>query len=191
MSETNFRNQLEYAKKIEDPLRRRLYVCALVTTALPPSDGLPFVVVGGNALEFYTLGDYTTADVDLVSAKRSEIGNVLESWGFNRMGRHWYHAGVDVAIEVPDDNLAGSEEKITQVEIEGLNVYIIGVEDLIIDRVNAYIHWRSIDDGDWAKGLMALYKDEIDWDYLVTSAKTEEILETLNTLKSTIEDETK
>lgn len=191
MSETDFRNQLEYAKKIEDPLRRRLYVCALVTTALPPSDGLPFVVVGGNALEFYTLGDYTTADVDLVSAKRSEIGNVLESWGFNRMGRHWYHAGVDVAIEVPDDNLAGSEEKITQVEIEGLNVYIIGVEDLIIDRVNAYIHWRSIDDGDWAKGLMALYKDEIDWDYLVTSAKTEEILETLNTLKSTIEDETK
>ncbi len=191
MSETNFRNQLEYAKKIEDPLRRRLYVCALVTTALPPSDGLPFVVVGGNALEFYTLGDYTTADVDLVSAKRSEIGNVLESWGFNRMGRHWYHDGVDVAIEVPDDNLAGSEEKITQVEIEGLNVYIIGVEDLIIDRVNAYIHWRSIDDGDWAKGLMALYKDEIDWDYLVTSAKTEEILETLNTLKSTIEDETK
>lgn len=191
MSETDFRNQLEYAKKIEDPLRRRLYVCALVTTALPHSDGLPFVVVGGNALEFYTLGDYTTADVDLVSAKRSEIGNVLESWGFNRMGRHWYHAGVDVAIEVPDDNLAGSEEKITQVEIEGLNVYIIGVEDLIIDRVNAYVHWRSIDDGDWAKGLMALYKDEIDWDYLVTSAKTEEILETLNTLKSTIEDETK
>ncbi len=191
MSETDFRNQLEYAKKIEDPLRRRLYVCALVTTALPHSDGLPFVVVGGNALEFYTLGDYTTADVDLVSAKRSEIGNVLESWGFNRLGRHWYHAGVDVAIEVPDDNLAGSEEKITQVEIEGLNVYIIGVEDLIIDRVNAYIHWRSIDDGDWAKGLMALYKDEIDWDYLVTSAKTEEILETLNTLKSTIEDETK
>ena len=191
MRETDLRTKLEYAKKIEGPLRRRLYVCALVTEALPHSDGLPYVVVGGNALEFYTLGDYTTADVDLVSARRSEIGNILESWGFNRMGRHWYHADLDVAIEVPDDVLAGSEEKITQVEIEGLNVYIIGVEDLIIDRVNAYVHWRSIDDGDWAKELMALYRDEIDWNYLVTSAQTEELLDALNTLKSTIEDETK
>lgn len=191
MSETDFRNQLEYAKKIEDPLRRRLYVCALVTEALPYSDGLPYVVVGGNALEFYTLGDYTTADVDLVSARRSEIGNILDSWGFNRMGRHWYHADLDVAIEVPDDVLAGSEEKITQVEIEDLTVHIIGVEDLIIDRVNAYVHWRSIDDGDWAKELMVLYKDEIDWDYLATTAQTEKILDVLNTLKSAIEDETK
>ena len=191
MRETDLRTKLEYAKKIEGPLRRRLYVCALVTEALPHSDGLPYVVVGGNALEFYTLGDYTTADVDLVSARRSEIGNILESWGFNRMGRHWYHADLDVAIEVPDDVLAGSEEKITQVEIEGLNVYIIGVEDLIIDRVNAYVHWRSIDDGDWAKELMALYRDEIDWNYLVTSAQTEELLDALNTLKSAIEDETK
>lgn len=191
MSETDLRTKLEYAQNIDDPLRRRLYVCALVSAALAHSDGLPYVVVGGNALEFYTLGDYTTADVDLVSSKRSEIGNVLESWGFNRMGRHWYHADIDVAIEFPDDVLAGSEERITQVEIEGLNVYIIGVEDLILDRVNAYVHWRSIDDGDWAKELMALYKDEIDWDYLVTSAQAEEILDTLNTLKSAIADETK
>ena len=95
---------------------------------------------------------------------------------------------MDVAIEIPDDVLAGSEEKITQVEIGGLNVYIIGVEDLIIDRVNAYVHWRSIDDGDWAKELMALYRQEIDWDYLVTYARTEEILDALNTLKSAIED---
>ena len=188
MSGTDLRTKLEQAKKIEDPLRRRLYVCALVTAALPHADGLPYVVVGGNALEFYTLGDYTTADVDLVSTRRSEIGNILENWGFSRMGRHWYHPDLDVAIEIPDDVLAGSEEKITQVEIGGLNVYIIGVEDLIIDRVNAYVHWRSIDDGDWAKELMALYRQEIDWDYLVTYARTEEILDALNTLKSAIED---
>ena len=191
MSETDLRTELEYTKTIEDPLRRRLYVCALVTAALPHSNRLPYVVVVGNALEFYTLGDYTTADVDLVSGRRSEIGNILENWGFNRMRRHWYHADLDVAIEIPDDVLAVSEEKITQVEIEGLNVYIIGLEDLIIDRVNAYNHWRSIDDGDWAKELMALYKHEIDWDYLVTSARTEEILDALNTLKSAIEEETR
>ena len=191
MSETNLRTQLEYAKKIEDPLRRRLYVCALVTAALPHSDRPPYVVVGGNALEFYTLGDYSTLDVDLVSGRRSEIGNILESWGFNPMGRHWYHQDLDVAIEIPDDVLAGSEEKITQVEIEGLNVYIIGVEDLIIDRVNAYVHWQSTDDGNWVKELIALYKQDIDWDYLETYARTEGIFDALSALNTAVEEETR
>ena len=71
---------------------------------------------------------------DSKSATYWKIGGLI---GWEGTG----HADLDVAIEIPDDVLAGSEEKITQVEIEGLNVYIIGVEDLIIDRGNAYVHW--------------------------------------------------
>ena len=113
-----------------------------MTEALPQSDGLPYVVVGGNALEFYTLGAYATVDVDLVSARRTEIGNLLESWGFERTGRHWHHEELDVAIEIPDDVLAGSEDKVIQVEIEDLTVYIIGVEDLIMIGSVLIYHWH-------------------------------------------------
>ena len=146
------------------------------------------MVVGGNALEFYTLGAYATADVDLVSARRTEIGNLLERWGFDRVGRHWHHPELDVAMEIPDDVLAGSEEKVTQVDIEDLTVYIIGVEDLITDRLNAYVHWRSTDDGNWARELIALYQQEIDWVYLEARTQAEGTLEALITLKNQIEE---
>ena len=189
MSKTKWAEKLDYAETIADPLRRRLYVCALVTAALPQSKELPCVVVGDNALEFYTLGAYATVDVGLVSARRTEIGALLESWGFDRTGRHWHHADLDVAIEIPDDVLAVSEEKVTRVEIEGLTVYIIGVEDLIIDRLNAYVHWRSTDDGNWAKELMLLYQQDIDWSYLETRAKTEGTLEALIALRNQAEEE--
>lgn len=181
--------KFDYAKTIADPLRRRLYVCALVTEALPQSDRLPYVVVGGNALEFYTLGAYATVDVDLVSARRTEIGDLLESWGFERTGRHWHHTELDVAIEIPDDILAGSEEKVIRVEIEDLTVYIIGVEDLIIDRLCAYIHWHSTDDGNWARELMVLYRRDIDWTYLKTRAQAKGTLQAMIALGNQAEED--
>ena len=189
MSNTKWCAKLDYAKTIVDPLRRRLYVCALVAAALPQAKKLPYVIVGDNALEFYTLGAYATVDVDLVSARRTEIGNLLESWGFDQMGRHWHHVGLDIAIEIPDDVLAGSEDKVTRVEIEDLIVYIIGVEDLIIDRLGAYVHWDSTDDGNWAQELMALYQQDIDWTYLKTRAQTESVLEALIAFRNQAEED--
>ena len=189
MPKTKWCAKLNYAKTIADPLRRRLYVCALVAAALPQAKKLPYVVVGGNALEFYTLGAYATVDVDLVSARRTEIGDLLENWGFDRTDRHWHRADLDIAIEIPDDVLAGSEDKVTQVEIEALTVYIIGVEDLIIDRLNAYVHWRSTDDGNWAQELMVLYQQDIDWAYLKTRAQAEGTLKALIALRNQAEED--
>ena len=188
MSKIEWCVKLDYAKTIADPLRRRLYVCALVAAALPQAKKLPYVIVGGNALEFYTLGAYATVDVDLVSERRTEIGNLLASWGFDQTGRHWHHVGLDIAIEIPDDVLAGSEDKVTLVEIEDLTVYIIGVEDLIIDRLGAYVHWDSTDDGNWAQELMALYQQDIDWTYLKTRAQTEGVLEALIAFRNQVEE---
>ena len=128
-------------------------------------------------------------DVDLVSARRTEIGNLLESWGFERTGRHWHHEELDVAIEIPDDVLAGSEDKVIQVEIEDLTVYIIGVEDLIMDRLGAYYHWRSTDDGNWARELMVLYRQDIDWAYLKTRAQSAGTLEALIALRNQAEED--
>lgn len=188
MSKAKWREKLDYAKIIADPLRRRLYVCALVAAALPQAKKLPYVIVGGNALEFYTLA-YATVDVALVSSRRAEIGNLLESWGFDQTGRHWHHVGLDIAIEIPDDVLAGSEDRVTQVEIEDLTVYIIGVEDLIIDRLGAYVHWDSTDDGNWAQELLALYQQDIDWTYLKTRAQAEGVIEALIAFRNQVEED--
>ena len=55
--------------------------------------------------------------------------------------RHWYHEELDIALEIPGDYLAGSIEKLTVVEIGGMECYIIGVEDLIVDRLAAAKFW--------------------------------------------------
>jgi hypothetical protein len=75
---------------------------------------------------------------------------------------------------------------VTEVEIEGMSLYIIGVEDLIIDRLNAFVHWKSDRDGEWAKQLMALHEDEIHWEYLRERARTEGVLDALNGLRREI-----
>jgi len=57
--------------------------------------------------------------------------------------------------------------------------YIIGLEDLIIDRLNGYVHWKWEDDRRWVKRLLSLHAQEINKEYLFSRAreqKTEEAL---------------
>ena len=43
---------------------------------------------------------------------------------------------------------------------------IIGIEDLLIDRLRAWVHWNSDEDGRWTRRLALLYSDRIDWRYV-------------------------
>jgi len=172
MSRIDFEKHFEYLKKINNELKRILYFCALLTEALKPK-GIRPIVVGGQALEFYTLGNYSTLDVDLVSTGYREIGEILEEWGFEKFGRHWNHDELRIAIEIPSEVLSGSYDRLLEVEIDNFSVYIIGVEDLIVDRLNSYVHWHIKDDKYWVRTMMALYFDKIDWAYLEKASKRE------------------
>ncbi len=83
---------------------------------------------------------------------------VLEEMGFaRRFGeRHWYHEDLDVAIEIPDEFLAGSMEKVAIVEVNGMETYVIGIEDLVVDRLAAAKFWKSRADAHWAAKLLVL-----------------------------------
>jgi len=47
---------------------------------------------------------------------------------------------------------------------------VLGVEDLLIDRLRAWVHWKSDEDGRWAQRLAALYAERLDWAYLRSRA---------------------
>lgn len=179
---------LRRVKNERDPLTRRLLLVGLLTKELKAL-GIRPVVVGGQAVEFYTGGGYATRDIDLVSPRADAIDDLLSKWGFSKEGRHWYSDELGIAIEVPEVTLAGDEKKLTKVEIDGLFVYVIGVEDLIIDRMNAFVHWKSSDDQLWAKELMGLFKDDIDWGYLEKRAAKEETLEETKKLEAEVRSE--
>jgi len=155
---------------IADPLERRLYFAAILTKALG-REGKHLIVVGGQALQFYTAGAYATADIDFVCPAADKLSEILSTWGFRRQGRHWQHDALELLVEVPGETLAGDPARITEVEIHGLSAQIIGIEDLILDGLRAAVHWRSEEDRYWASNLINANYQTLDWDYLRSQAE--------------------
>lgn len=162
------RSEFEQIKKIKNRLDKTIYFAAILAKELKDY-GIKPVLVGGGALEFYTRGHYMTMDIDLVVQGRDQAKEALEKFGFERSigEKSWYHDELELSVEIPDDVLAGSMNKIVEVEFDdGLIAYVIGVEDLIADRLNAYKWWQSLSDGQWATALLAIHYADIDFDYL-------------------------
>lgn len=178
---------LAKVKKAKDPLTKRLLFMGLLTRELKKKEVTP-IVVGGNAVEFYTTGGYATGDIDIV-APSAPVDEVLTKWGFKKEGRHWFSEELEIAIEAPSSSLGEGEDykKILEIEIDGLTVYMIGIEDLIVDRLNAYVHWKSTDDKFWAKELIVIHYAEIDWKYLRKRAVDEKSKKGLDEVKKELD----
>lgn len=172
MEEKLLKQHLKSIVNENNSLKKVLKITAVITEALKSKNIKP-ILVGGRALEFYTLGGYATKDIDLVIRGREFAKEIFEKLGFLRRPgeRHWYNEEIDLAVEVPDEYLAGSINKVITVEVDNMEAYIIGIEDLIIDRLLAAKFWNSIDDEDWAVRITALHFKKIDFDYLVTIEK--------------------
>ena len=162
----------------EETLRRRLTFVGLLTVAVERLGWPPPVVVGGNAVEFYTDGDYPTLDIDLVGASEP-IAQVLGEWGFQREGRHWYDNRLNIVVEVPGSGLTRAQlERAASVRVAGVTAYVIGIEDLIVDRLAACVFWEHAESCEWAKTLYTGASD-LDADYLRARAREEKVLERL------------
>lgn len=163
---------IEKVKEIKIPFKKRLFFLGILTQELEKFNIKP-ILVGGNAVEFYTLGSYSTEDIDIVCFEREKVDEILREMNFEKIGRLWFNIELEIAIEIPDDKLSGDYNKVNIVEIEGLKIYIIGIEDLIVDRLNSCVHWNFKDDCEWAKELIMLHKNEIDFNYLEKRTKEE------------------
>jgi len=147
-------------------------VAAIITAILEPHGIMP-VVVGGLAVEIYTRGQYTTLDIDLVSPGRDLVGAILARLGFVKEGRHWYHPKLLVAIEIPGNVLEGADtEKVIKIHLpSGRYLYVIGIEDIILDRLRACVHWQSSSDCEWGLRMMKVHYSSLDLDYMHEMAK--------------------
>jgi hypothetical protein len=151
----------------EAPLARQMLMTGLITRVLEDRGKPAPVLIGGLALSYYTRDVYFTADIDLAYADRDALDAALRELGFCRKGRYWVHDGLDMAVEVPASDLAGEEAPRETAELDGgLRCVIIGLEDLIIDRMNACKHWKSEVDCEMTELLIVRYRGELDWAYL-------------------------
>lgn len=162
---------LEIIEGTESPLKKQLLMVALITKLLDEAGKSAPVIVGGCALAYYSREVYFTADIDLAYGDRETLDQVLKSIGFRREGRYWVHEGLKLAVEAPTSNLAGDDAPVETVELgEGLRCTIVGIEDLIIDRLNACKHWKSEIDCEMAALLVNRYVADLDWPYLEKKA---------------------
>ncbi len=181
----DFKSELIKLESVENVLTKRLLFVGMLTRALEP-DGVTPVLIGGNAVEYYTAGGYATGDIDII-APHEPVDKVLKGWGFKKEGRYWWSEALNIVIEAPSSYLdAEQKERLIEVEIDSYSVFLLGVEDLILDRLNAYVYWNSKDDGLWAKELLVLYKDDIDWSYLESRAGKESVLKALHEMRQEI-----
>jgi excisionase family DNA binding protein len=168
---------------VDELVARRLRFVALLTRAVVALGWSAPVIVGGCAVQYYTSGNYATIDIDLVGASEP-VAQVLESWGFLREGRHWYDAEFKFAIEVPGGQLDPHEAaRVFGVRVEGVTAYVIGIEDIIIDRLNACVHWKDAESCRWAR-VMLLTAPELDEAYLEERAAAEQVLDKLRELRT-------
>ena len=172
-------DELDKIENITSIIDRKLFFIGLLTRETEKKGFRP-IVVGGSAVEFYSEQIYTSLDIDLIG-NRKVIGEILKSkFGFETSGRHWINEQMGLFVEVPGSNLAGDENKLTRIDLKilsisiPLSVSVIGIEDLILDRMRACIYWKSETDCEQARFLLKAYKNRIDLEYLKETAKREE-----------------
>lgn len=162
---------LEIIKSTASPLKRQLLIVGLITKALEQRGKDIPTVIGGCALSYYSREVYFTSDIDLAYSDREALDEVLSEIGFDREGRYWVNEGLKIAIEVPAGVLVGEESPAEIVELgEDLRCRIIGIEDLVIDRLNACKYWKSEIDCEMVELLLARYLKEMNWPYLEKKA---------------------
>ncbi|NPA54680.1 MAG: hypothetical protein GXO21_08465 [Aquificae bacterium] len=173
--------KIKYEKDI---FKRHLLFSAWLSQKLKEkSIPLP-IIVGGSALEIYTGGFYLTGDIDLVSPYKKELENIiLSSSFFKKVGKNLISDELGLFVEIVDEKLAGSLDKINTISInENFDIKVIGLEDLIIDRLNACVHWKSYSDCEWAEVLLEEFKEKIDFKYLKERAEKEQVYKKLQDL---------
>ncbi|WP_134704382.1 hypothetical protein [Ammoniphilus sp. YIM 78166] len=166
--------------KGKSKFEKMVQVSAILTKLLEPHNINP-VIVGGLAVEIYTRSEYTTADIDMVLSRRDLANDILLQLGFKREGRHWYHDDLLVSIEIPGDMLDDADlSKVVELQLkDNLKVYVIGIEDIILDRLRACIHWKSTSDCEWGKRLLLLHYQRIDLKYLMETSRKDSTQERL------------
>lgn len=151
------------------------YVMGLLTPLLDELGADPAIIVGGHAAELYTSGSYKTADIDIVLI-RDDIERLLfDRLGFLKRGRYYYLEDLDIPIEIPSSDLAGSKDRVIKLNTPDGYCYVIGVEDLIVDRLNAAGLWKDSRSLEWARYLISSQYEHLDMVYIRQRALDENL----------------
>jgi predicted nucleotidyltransferase len=160
------------AATIQDKWGRQIYVAAAVSLAFGEK-GISAILVGGAVVEYYTSGEYTTADVDMILPPlgKEEIETTMRELGFERFEdyRHWLHPHIPIPVEFPPGPLQVGHiliREVNEIDIEKTKLKILKVEDILLDRLIMAQEWKDLQAQIQAEMLMYAHYIEINWSYV-------------------------
>ncbi len=176
--------------QIVDPVKRRAFFVAMLSEEMIAKGVTAPIVVGGEAVELYTQGSYTTGDIDL-KADFNAMKEILLLWGFKGAGankRIWASKDLDMYVDwlgAKLDEGIEAETRTNSIALDrGLKVRILSFEDLIIDRLCAAKFWDDADSEMWASAVIEVANrvKGLDMDYVRKRAEAEDVVNELNKL---------
>lgn len=133
------------------------------------------ILVGGGALELYSASAYVTGDFDLVADRQDVLEEVFRQFGFVRPSgagqllRGWIHPELSFGFEIVGDRLLDGFADMDRLFLLDVGAdgatRIIGIEDLIADRMGQYASGAARECLDQARQLRKLVH-ELDEDYM-------------------------
>jgi predicted nucleotidyltransferase len=97
---------------------------------------------------------------------------------FTREGMVWLNERLGLAVHIVGDYPTRSE-KVRKVDVGSYRVHVIGVEELIIDRLKAAKFWKSERDSEQAVVLLNAFRRTVDIEYLRKRAREENLEDVL------------
>ena len=167
--------------KEPNELKKKLLLLGFISDE-PSRKGSFLFLVGGQAVETYTGGQFTTGDIDITTTDREETENLLKRLGFKREGMVWLSERLAIAVHIVG-SYPTRTERIRTVEVGPYQVRVIGVEELIIDRLRAAKFWKSKRDSEQAVALFNGFSKRIDLDYLRKRAREGQVEDILPEVK--------
>ena len=154
-------------RKEPNQLRKKMLLLGYVTSQLEKKKQSIFLV-GGQAVETYTAGQFLTGDIDVTTSDSAMTQKVLKSLGFEEIGMIWLNKPLGIAFHIVG---YFPPERSRTIRIGPYKARIVGVEELILDRLSAAKFWNIPADYERAKVLYDNFEKQIDKDYLRKIAK--------------------
>lgn len=119
-----------------------------------------------------------TKYIDFIAKDDFQIAKIMTSLGFSiGEGYTWFHPDTSVVVEFPKPPLLGDISRVTEVKTEYGVAEIIGVEDIILDRLKGREFWQ--DNNEIPEMMIYSHYESIDFVYLRKQAEYELVSDVL------------